>query len=122
MDCTDSARIAECLGFDPRQFRSAVPANHIEKVLEPLETQVSDEERFRDADQLLIKCPACSAENLFTGLSASKVVNLMTKLIAEPCQRNRLRMSERFVQSCIIVGYGECSVREADTPPPDSLL
>ena len=73
IDCTDSARIAECLGFDPRQFRSVGPINHSETIIQPLESQILDEERFRDADQLILKCLSCSEEHPFAGLSASKV-------------------------------------------------
>jgi hypothetical protein len=73
IDCTDSARIAECLGFDPRQFRSVGPISPTERTIEPLESQISDEERFRDADQLVLKCISCSEELPFTGISSSKV-------------------------------------------------
>jgi DNA polymerase alpha subunit A len=73
IDCTDSARIAECLGFDPRLFRSAGPISPNERTIEPLESQISDYERFRDADQLVVKCLSCSEEHPFTGLSSSKV-------------------------------------------------
>src|SRR5277367_7003389 len=73
IDCTDSARIAECLGFDPRQFRSVGPISPTERTIEPLESQILDAERFRDADQLYIKCISCSELHPFTGLSSSKV-------------------------------------------------
>ena len=73
IDCTDSARIAECLGFDPRLFKSGVPVDHVDRTIEPLESQISDEERFADADQLVLKCQSCSEEHPFTGLSSSKV-------------------------------------------------
>ena len=73
IDCTDSARIAECLGFDPRQFRSVGPISPTERTIEPLESRISDEERFRDADQLFIKCISCSESHPFTGISSSKV-------------------------------------------------
>lgn len=53
--------------------------NQTEKILEPLETQISDEDRFRDADQLVIKCPACLEEHPFTGLSSSKAYLLRTE-------------------------------------------
>ena len=76
IDCTDSARIAECLGFDPRLFKSVGPVAPSESLtIEPLESQISDEERFRDTDQLLLKCLSCSEEHPFTGISTSKVFN-----------------------------------------------
>jgi DNA Polymerase alpha zinc finger len=73
IDCTDSARIAECLGFDPKLFRSVGPINTNERAIEPLESQISDEERFRDSNPLLLKCLSCSQENAFTGIASSKV-------------------------------------------------
>lgn len=73
IDCTDSARIAECLGFDPRLFRASGPISPSERRIEPLESQISDEERFRDTDPFVIKCISCSEEHPFSGISSSKV-------------------------------------------------
>jgi len=87
IDCTDSARIAECLGFDPRQFRSVGPISPTERTIEPLESQILDAERFRDADQLYIKCISCSELHPFTGLSSSKVyISCFRLLIPGSCQ------------------------------------
>ena len=86
IDCTDSARIAECLGFDPRLFRSVGPISPSEKIIEPLESKISDDERFRDADQLVLKCLSCSGEHTYTGLSSSKVSTLRTLLITGSCE------------------------------------
>jgi DNA polymerase alpha subunit A len=77
IDCTDSARIAECLGFDPRLFKSGVAIEQADRTIEPLESQTSDEDRFRDADHLVLKCPSCSEEHSFTGISSSKVSSLL---------------------------------------------
>ena len=76
IDCTDSARIAECLGFDPRQFRSVGPISPSERIIEPLESQISDEERFQDVDLLTMRCTSCSEEHPFTGITSSKVSSL----------------------------------------------
>ena len=72
IDCTDSARIAECLGFDPRQFRSAGPISQNDTTIEPLESRISDEDRFRDTDQFMLKCISCNQEHPFSGLVSSK--------------------------------------------------
>ena len=94
IDCTDSARIAECLGFDPRQFRSVGPISPTERTIEPLESQILDAERFRDADQLYIKCISCSELHPFTGLSSSKVpVSRFPILIPGSCQCTRCDLS-----------------------------
>jgi len=77
IDCTDSARIAECLGLDPRLFRSSGPISPSERTIEPLESQISDEERFRDTDPFVIKCISCSEEHPFSGISSSKVEVVM---------------------------------------------
>jgi len=93
IDCTDSARIAECLGFDPRLFRTNAPLNPTERSIEPLESQISDEERFRDAEQLMLKCPSCSDEHSFSGLVGSKVQIRDTYLISGSRQCCGTRLS-----------------------------
>jgi DNA polymerase alpha subunit A len=93
IDCTDSARIAECLGFDPRQFRSVGPINAIETTIEPLESQISDEERFRDVDPLLLCCVSCSEEHPFTGITSSKVTGL--------CNWTNFRLASVLVVLCV---------------------
>ena len=73
IDCTDSTRIAEYFGFDPQPSRFVGPISSSERMIEPLESQISDEERFRDVDLLTIRCPSCSEEHPFTRMSSSKV-------------------------------------------------
>ena len=123
IDCTDSARIAECLGFDPRQFRSVGPISPTERTIEPLESQISDEERFRDADQLFIKCISCSESHPFTGISSSKVhISCFSTLIPGSCQCSWCHLSQRVVQSRIVAIHHQRSTRNSNSSTFDAVL
>ncbi|KAI8620567.1 DNA polymerase family B-domain-containing protein [Chytriomyces sp. MP71] len=66
---TDQARIAACLGLDASKFHSTVDASEIvEEKLYTLESTISDEERFKRCDRLLISCPTCECSFDFQGL------------------------------------------------------
>ncbi|BFZ59720.1 DNA-directed DNA polymerase alpha catalytic subunit pol1 [Saitoella coloradoensis] len=71
---TDSSRLAECLGLDTRKYN--IGRNDMmgsaDKDIQPLETQISDEERFKDAAKLHIKCQACKESFDFEGLVQSQ--------------------------------------------------
>ncbi|KAI8579056.1 hypothetical protein K450DRAFT_175568 [Umbelopsis ramanniana AG] len=61
MDGTDVARIAECLGLDANKFHVGVTAEAAEQEeLYTLDSQISDEERFKDVDKLNVRCRGCS--------------------------------------------------------------
>lgn len=65
---TERARLAECLGLDPARYTSS--ANEIqERSFHRFETQISDQERFKDAAPLVLRCPSCDASFSFQGLS-----------------------------------------------------
>lgn len=70
---TDTMRLAECLGLDTRKYQIT---NHngdaVEKDLTPLESTISDEERFRDAAQLTLKCRQCKERFTFEGINKSR--------------------------------------------------
>ncbi|KAF9116488.1 DNA polymerase alpha catalytic subunit [Mortierella sp. AM989] len=57
---TDATRLAECLGLDTSKFRSALrPSGGQEEELQTLASQLSDEERFKDAEALELRCQNC---------------------------------------------------------------
>ncbi|KAF8443398.1 DNA polymerase alpha subunit A [Terfezia claveryi] len=70
---TDVARLAECLGLDPQKYQIT---NHdgdaVEKDLTPLESTIPDEERYRDAAQLTLKCRQCKETFNFEGINKSR--------------------------------------------------
>jgi DNA polymerase alpha subunit A len=60
MEGTDVARIAECLGLDSNKFHVGVAAEQAEQEeLYTLDSQISDEERFRDVEKLNVRCRGC---------------------------------------------------------------
>ncbi|ORY24867.1 hypothetical protein BCR39DRAFT_312260 [Naematelia encephala] len=66
---TDRARLAECLGLDPTRYASTSGGGEVaEKQFYTFESQISDKERFRDADALRLRCMSCEAESSFEGL------------------------------------------------------
>ncbi|KAK4703657.1 DNA polymerase alpha subunit A, partial [Phenoliferia sp. Uapishka_3] len=64
---TEKARLAECLGLDISRYKSN---NEIpERDFKTLQSQVSDEERFRNTKAFSIRCRSCGVVCDFDGLS-----------------------------------------------------
>ena len=71
----DVVRLSESLGLDSRKFaRRYADDNGNSGIhnLEPLETTISDIERFKDSAEFILNCPNCSNSFPFGGIVASK--------------------------------------------------
>ena len=70
---TDTVRIADCLGLDVRKYcitnNSSSGGNEAE--IHPLESQIDDSVRFKDAYRLTLRCRACKGTFEFEGLVGS---------------------------------------------------
>ncbi|KAG2011412.1 DNA polymerase alpha catalytic subunit [Coprinopsis cinerea AmutBmut pab1-1] len=60
---TDRARLAECLGLDPNRYRTTTASD--EKFFMSLDSQMSDAERFKDADPFEVRCKSCQGKTKF---------------------------------------------------------
>ncbi|KAF9187397.1 DNA-directed DNA polymerase alpha catalytic subunit pol1 [Haplosporangium sp. Z 767] len=56
---TDATRLADCLGLDTSKFRSAVRPSDQDEEFQTLGSQLSDAERYKDAEPLELRCRAC---------------------------------------------------------------
>jgi len=66
---TDTVRLADCLGLDARKYSiSNNNTNSTETEIHPLESQIDDEIRFKDATRLTFRCRSCKATFGFEGL------------------------------------------------------
>ena len=70
---TDSVRLAECLGLDTRKYQiNPTSSGHQQNTeIFPLESQVPDHIRFKDAVRLALRCRGCHEKTTFEGLNAS---------------------------------------------------
>lgn len=70
---TDTVRLADCLGLDVRKYNIAnnLPNGKNEVEIHPLESQIDDEIRFKDAARLILSCRACKESFDFEGLQGS---------------------------------------------------
>ena len=70
---TDTVRLADCLGLDVRKYsinnHSSNGGNETE--IHPLESQIDDEVRFKDAVRLTLRCRSCKGTFGFEGLQGS---------------------------------------------------
>ncbi|TVY83440.1 DNA polymerase alpha catalytic subunit [Lachnellula suecica] len=70
---TDTVRLADCLGLDVRKY--AITNNNSngnnEADIHPLESQIEDVIRFKDASRLALRCRKCKASFGFEGLVES---------------------------------------------------
>ncbi|KAF9302281.1 DNA-directed DNA polymerase alpha catalytic subunit pol1 [Mortierella antarctica] len=69
---TDSSRLADCLGLDTSKFRSVVRATAEEEEMQTLGSQLSDAERFKDAEGLELICRNCKSSYTCSGLLMEK--------------------------------------------------
>ncbi|KAF9923095.1 DNA polymerase alpha catalytic subunit [Linnemannia zychae] len=58
---TDATRLAECLGLDTSKFRSVIRSDTQDQELLTLQSQLSEAERFKDADPLELRCRNCQS-------------------------------------------------------------
>ncbi|KAH7321664.1 hypothetical protein BKA65DRAFT_86178 [Rhexocercosporidium sp. MPI-PUGE-AT-0058] len=70
---TDTVRLADCLGLDVRKYsiNNNYSSGGAEAEISPLESQIDDEVRFKDAFRLSLQCKACKAKFGFDGLVGS---------------------------------------------------
>ncbi|KAK9448679.1 uncharacterized protein V1518DRAFT_417885 [Limtongia smithiae] len=70
---TDSMHLASCLGLDTRKYMVSTSNSNTNMALNmvPLESTISDEERFHDADKLRLVCGKCKSTSIFEGLKLS---------------------------------------------------
>ena len=67
---TDSVRLAECLGLDTRKYQISTSSSSNQQSSEifPLESQIPDAIRFKDAARLTFRCRTCHEQTTFEGL------------------------------------------------------
>ena len=102
IDGTDIARLAECLGLDSTKFN--VGRTYIEENDEEfttLESQISDTERFKDAERLVLQCGFCKHEQSFEGIARILDDNntVVSGLQCDNCQR---MIGETTIRSALI--------------------
>lgn len=70
---TDSVRLAECLGLDTRKYQITSSSHSQQQNSEifPLESQIPDNIRFKDAARLNLRCRSCQTTTTFEGLCES---------------------------------------------------
>ena len=71
---TDSVRLAECLGLDTRKYQINAAGSYGRQdssEIFPLESQIPDEVRFKDATRFTLTCLSCKTRSVFEGLAAS---------------------------------------------------
>ena len=70
---TDTVRLADCLGLDVRKYsiNNNTSGGSAEAEIHPLESQIDDEVRFKDAVRLNLRCRACKSLVNFNGLLGS---------------------------------------------------
>ncbi|KAL7267646.1 DNA-directed DNA polymerase alpha catalytic subunit pol1 [Rhizina undulata] len=72
IDGTDAMRLADCLGLDTRRYQIVNPASMTDKEIQPLASTIPDEERFKDAAKLSLRCRHCKESFEFQGLILSR--------------------------------------------------
>ncbi|VEU20432.1 DEKNAAC101331 [Brettanomyces naardenensis] len=68
----DVVRLASALGLDSKRYEARARSLQNEDDLQPLESTISDTERFRDAKDLILNCPTCDSKIKFGGIQSSK--------------------------------------------------
>lgn len=90
-------------GLDPSRY-ATTSGEVAEKQFFTFESQISDKERFKDADQLSIRCPSCASSFVFDGLSDDSVSPICQCFrgeaeLSSPMSSNRRAWYARLVPS-----------------------
>ncbi|SCV05714.1 LANO_0H13564g1_1 [Lachancea nothofagi CBS 11611] len=112
----DIVRLSQSLGLDSRKYINRAGANgelngSSGNGLQPLESSISDEERFKNAAPLILECSSCHQKFPFGGIVASKRYRMSyTGIQCELCQHQftPLQVSsqlERAIRSHISMYY-----------------
>lgn len=72
----DIVRLSDCLGLDSRRYMNRAGANgelngNSIETFQPLESSISDTERFKDTSSFILQCPSCHEKFPFGGIVAS---------------------------------------------------
>ncbi|RKF80989.1 DNA polymerase alpha catalytic subunit [Golovinomyces cichoracearum] len=122
---TDTVRLADCLGLDVRRYRISNNNSNgcKENEIHPLESQIDDEIRFRDASRLTLFCRKCKEKFLFEGLqgslrncSPSGIVchcgyNLPDLSIMSQLEHQIRRQSSKYYEGWLVCDDQACGIR-----------
>ncbi|TIC20656.1 hypothetical protein E3Q13_00361 [Wallemia mellicola] len=97
---TDRSRLAECLGLDPARFQNHSAGNSNDKEFQTLESQMSDKERFRNAEKFSIRCPGCTEHTEFGSMLDSVRYFFKVFIILTSEQTNSVQTRGIVCQSC----------------------
>ncbi|KNC86887.1 hypothetical protein SARC_00982 [Sphaeroforma arctica JP610] len=67
--------IAECLGLDASSYHVKQEQEEEDELIYK-RTQISDAEKYRDADGLSVKCPSCGTANEITGIFSGDISSM----------------------------------------------
>lgn len=68
IDGTDDGLIAECLGLDPKKFKSSSRSSHERDDYIAFDSLISDSERFKNVEKLSIICYNCKSQHVINEL------------------------------------------------------
>ncbi|ODV97798.1 hypothetical protein PACTADRAFT_14300 [Pachysolen tannophilus NRRL Y-2460] len=71
IDSVDLVRIATSLGLDSKKYEHRARSSTASNELQPLESMISDAERFKNSEYLTLQC-SCGSSFKFGGIQASK--------------------------------------------------
>ena len=121
---TDTVRLADCLGLDARKYSiSNNNTNSTETEIHPLESQIDDEVRFKDATRLTLRCRSCKATFGFEGLLNSTEIctpagitcccghNLLTLSLVAQLEHQIRQESAKYYEGWLICDDQACGNR-----------
>ncbi|KAI6251126.1 hypothetical protein HI914_00636 [Erysiphe necator] len=122
---TDTIRLADCLGLDVRKYQINNSTSNYSKDSEicPLESQIDDEVRFRDACRLTFCCKKCKSRFKFegiqgslnncspSGISCSCGYNLSYLSLMAQLEHQIRQQASRYYQGWLICDDQACGIR-----------
>lgn len=67
-------------GLDPARYAQTSVSTHEEKQFFTFESQISDKERFKDSETLVLRCSACEGSFGYEGLLENTVSRFLRSL------------------------------------------
>jgi len=114
---TNVTQLADCLGLDTSKYRVSSVSNgaNQDNEIQPLESQIPDAVRFKDAAPLTIRCRSCKNVSLFRGLiplQAGSVENSLEVVVAHDGLTCPHEACKALIPNLSVVAQTESQIRQ----------
>ena len=114
LEGTDAARIAQCLGLDPEQYRRAAGADN--RISAEEEGAMREEDRFRQCEKLKVACECgetATVDSAVRGISDTDRVLALARCADPKCDRVPVVAGHVAIKNALTMAFREVLVGQS---------